>query len=171
MKILLLVSAALALTACASDVPRQTASQAGEAMVTPLNDLNLVRTAIPAPLAAAQKAPYAMPAPAGCVTLVAEVQALDAVLGPDLDAPSTDSNPSLIERGAGTASGMAVGQLRTAAEGVVPFRGWIRKLSGAERHSRDVAAAIAAGTIRRSFLKGLGASALCEVPASPRPAS
>jgi hypothetical protein len=93
------------------------------------------------------------------------------VLGPDLDTPPSTSNPSLIERGAGTASGMAVGNLRSAAEGVVPFRGWIRKLSGAERYSRDVAAAIAAGTVRRAFLKGLGAAATCEIAAVPRAAS
>jgi len=168
---LALTCLALALTACASDAPRQTLTQAGEAMVTPLNDLNLVRTDIPAPLVAAQKAPYAMPSPAGCSALTADVQALDAVLGPDLDTPPSASNPSLIERGAGTASGMAVGNLRSAAEGVVPFRGWIRKLSGAERYSRDVAAAIAAGTVRRAFLKGLGAAASCEIPVTPRAAS
>jgi len=165
---LALTCLALALTACASDVPRQTVTQAGEVVVTPLNDLNLIRTDIPVPLQAAQKAPYLVPTPAGCAAISAEVQALDAVLGPDLDAPLSPTNPSLIERGAGTASGMAVGNLRTTVEGVVPFRGWIRKLSGAERYSRDVAAAIAAGTVRRAFLKGLGASASCEIPAAPR---
>ena len=168
---LALTCLALALTACASDVPRQTVTQAGEAMVTPLNDLNLIRSDIPVPLQAAQKAPYAVPSPAGCTALVAEVQSLDAVLGPDLDTPPSSSNPSLIERGAGTVSGMAVGNLRSAAEGVVPFRGWIRKLSGAERYSRDVAAAIAAGTVRRAFLKGLGAGAACVIPVTPRTAS
>ena len=64
--------------------------------------------------------------------------------------------------------GAAVGALRGAAEGVVPFRGWVRKLSGAERYSKDVAAAIAAGTIRRAFLKGLGQAAGCTAPAAPR---
>ena len=58
--------------------------------------------------------------------------------------------------------------MRDAAEGVVPFRGWVRKLSGADRYSREVAAAIAAGTIRRGFLKGLGAAAACSPPAAPR---
>src|SRR6266480_371568 len=51
--------------------------------------------------------------------------------------------------------------LRHTAEGVVPFRGWVRKLSGAERYSKQVAAAIAAGTARRAFLKGLGVSKEC----------
>ena len=84
-----------------------------------------------------------------------------AALGADLDTPATGSNPSLIERGASDA-------LRNAAEGVIPFRGWVRKLSGAERYSREVAAAIAAGTIRRAYLKGIGAAAGCAAPAAPR---
>jgi len=168
---LALTCLALALTACASDVPRQTVTQAGEAVVMPLNDLNLVRSDIPAPLQAAQRAPYAVPVPADCPALTAEVHALDAVLGPDLDAPASTSNPSLIERGAGTASGIAVGNLRSAAENVVPFRGWVRKLSGAERYSRDVAAAITAGGARRAFLKGMAAGASCVIPASTPSAS
>jgi hypothetical protein len=43
----------------------------------------------------------------------------------------------------------------------------VRKLSGAERYSREVAAAIAAGTIRRAFLKGMRQAAGC--PAAARP--
>jgi len=38
---------------------------------------------------------------------------------------------------------------------VIPFRGWIRKLTGAERYSKRVAAAITAGAVRRAFLKGV----------------
>ena len=63
----------------------------------------------------------------------------------------------LLERGA-DAAGNA---LQRTAEGVVPFRGWVRKLSGAERYSRQVAAAIAAGTVRRAFFKGLGQAQGC----------
>ena len=42
-----------------------------------------------------------------------------------------------------------------AASDVIPFRGWIRKLSGAERHDKYVQAAITAGAVRRAYLKGL----------------
>ena len=89
-------------------------------------------------LVTAQKAPYAAPADKSCAGLTTDVHALDAVLGADLDTPTGEHNPSLVERGANDA-------LRSAAEGVIPFRGWVRKLSGAERYSREVAAAIAAG--------------------------
>lgn len=156
MRLTLLVAAALALTACANGE-----KNVRDAATTPLSDLNVVRADIPPVLAAAQKAPYAAPVDKNCAALAADVQALDAALGADLDTPATGSNPSLIERGASDA-------LRNAAEGVIPFRGWVRKLSGAERYSREVAAAIAAGTIRRAYLKGIGAAAGCAAPAAPR---
>jgi hypothetical protein len=145
----------VALAGCASQEP------VTQAATTPLSDLNVVRAEIPPVLHAAQKAPYAAPADRSCTALAADVLALDAVLGADLDTPSTEKNPSLIERG-------ATDVLRGAAEGVIPFRGWVRKLTGAERYSREVAAAIAAGTIRRAYLKGLGAAAGCTAPAAPR---
>ena len=89
------------------------------------------------------------------------MRSLDEVLGPDLDAPATAADPGLIERGTSLVAGEAVGALRGAAEGVVPYRKWVRKLSGAERYAKDVSAAIAAGTVRRAFLKGLGVARNC----------
>jgi hypothetical protein len=156
MKTVLLIVMATALVSCANGE-----KNVRDAATTPLSDLNVVRADIPPVLAAAQKAPYAAPADKSCAALTTDVQALDAALGADLDTPATGSNPSLIERGANDA-------LRNAAEGVIPFRGWVRKLSGAERYSREVAAAIAAGTIRRAYLKGLGSAAGCAAPAAPR---
>jgi hypothetical protein len=142
--------------------------QLAQAATTPLADLNLVRAEIPAVLASAQKAPYALPADASCAALAADIQALDAALGADLDTPPTPANPGLVERGAGAVGDAMVGAVRGAAEGVVPFRGWIRKLTGAERYSKEVAAAIAAGSIRRAFLKGVGQASGCASPAAPR---
>jgi hypothetical protein len=161
MKTLLPILCALLAAGCASNTPDKAGAAVGQAATTPLSDLNVVRAEIPPVLAAAQKAPYAPPADKGCAAIGSEVQALDAALGADLDTPVTDANPSLIERGATDA-------LRRTAEGVIPFRGWVRKLSGAERYSREVAAAIAAGTVRRAYLKGVGAGAGCAAPAAPR---
>ena len=167
--------AALLLAACAA--PRQPAStdardeanrKLENAAIAPLHDLNLVRAPIPPVLAAAQKAPYAAPPDDSCSGIAAEVQSLDAVLGADLDTPATPKNPSLIERGSDTAGEALVSVVRSTAEGVIPFRSWVRKLTGAERYSKEVAAAISAGTVRRSYLKGLGQSAGCAAPASPR---
>lgn len=152
----------------AAEPNEKAGTEFSQAATTPLSDLNLVRAEIPPVLVAAQKAPYALPSDSSCVGLASAVEALDAVLGADLDTPPTASNPGLIERGTGAAGTVAADALRGAAEGVVPFRSWVRKLSGAERYSRAVAAAIAAGTVRRSFLKGLGQAAGCAVPAAPR---
>ena len=161
MKLLALtLLAATALAGCASSSADKAGQAVGQAATQPLQDLNVVRAEIPPVLKAAQKAPYAAPADRSCAALADEVRALDAVLGADLDTPPGSANPSLIERGASDA-------LRNAAEGVIPFRGWVRRLSGAERYSRDVAAAIAAGTVRRAYLKGLGAAGACAAPAAP----
>jgi len=156
-----LIVAALGLASCASGPGESREQQVGQAAVTPLNDLNLVRAEIPEALRAAAKAPYAMPEPVSCELLAQEIGRLDAVLGADLDTPQTAGNPSLLERGSGAAGDAAVGAVRSAAEGVIPFRGWIRKLTGAERYSREVAAAITAGGVRRAFLKGVRASRGC----------
>jgi hypothetical protein len=158
---------ALTLTACSTPAPTAppgSANSVTQVATTPLSDLNLVRAEIPPVLALAQRGPYALPAERSCEALGKDIQALDAVLGADLDTPVTAANPSLVDRG----SDAATGALRSAAAGVIPYRGWVRKLSGAERYAKEVAAAIAAGTIRRAYLKGLGQAANCVAPAAPR---
>ncbi|MBI5927008.1 MAG: hypothetical protein HY836_15560 [Aquabacterium sp.] len=150
------------LSACASKSVSKTQSRMTTAAVTPLNDLNLVRDEIPEVLQNAVKAPYLKPADGSCPMVVTEVHQLDDVLGADLDAPESDE-PSLLDRGTDAAENTAVGALQRTAEGLVPFRSWVRKLSGAERHSRKMAAAISAGSIRRAFLKGVAASQGCVI--------
>lgn len=161
MKTTLLVVSALAVVLAGCANPDKSARGVTDAATTPLNDLNLVRAPIPPVLAQAQKQPYAEPAESTCMALAADIRALDEVLGPDLDTPATAGNPGLIERGGDAVGNAAIGALRNTAEGVVPFRGWVRKLSGAERYSKDVAAAIAAGTVRRAFLKGVRTTRQC----------
>lgn len=158
---------AFVLVACAApEVSRE--KEFTQAATAPLSDLNLVNAEIPAALAAARKAPYAPPVDQSCAGLAAEVAALDSLLGPDLDTRATPSNPGLVERGVEALGNAAIGAVRGSAERLVPYRSWVRKLSGAERYSKEVAAAIAAGTIRRSFLKGLGHAGGCQPPAAPR---
>src|SRR4051812_20931886 len=97
MKALFLSPLLVLLCACAADtVPAdgtasagqsKTANQIGQAATTPLTDLNLVKAPIPPALAAAVKAPYGAPADRSCASLTADVHALDAALGADLDTP------------------------------------------------------------------------------------
>ena len=148
-----LLTIALVLAACASS----SQDKVSNAATTPLSDLNVVRADIPDVLKAAAAAPYAVPADVSCGGLAAGIRALDEVLGPDLDGPSSAGNPGLLERG----EDAATGALQRTAEGVIPFRGWVRKLTGAERYARQVSAAITAGGVRRGFLRGLAAAKAC----------
>lgn len=183
-----LVLAALLLAGCATDgVPAGPATAApdealpygapvapaeparfGEGLVTPLHDLNLVRAEIPPLLLAARRAPYARPADLSCAALAAEVVALDALLGVDLDTPAATPDDALVDRGADLVVDTVEGTLQGALAGLVPFRRWVRQLSGAERYAREVAAAITAGSLRRAYLKGLGDAGGCAPPAAPR---
>ena len=141
--------------------------QVAGAATTPLNDLNLVHAKIPPVLIAAQRAPYAPPADATCAGLVAEIRWLNEALGEDLDAPRSNHGPTLFERGRTDVTDAAVGTVRSTAEALIPYRSWVRRLTGAERFSKQVSGAIAAGIVRRAYLKGLGQAQGCQAPAAP----
>ena len=172
LRLLAPVGAALTLGACATErsdgSPRvQTTSDAnrenlGGAAAAPLRDLNVLRTKIPDVLVQALADPYARPASTTCPDLTAELKPLDDALGADLDVPSVDQD-DLLDKGRGTVLGAVAG----AASDVIPFRGWVRRLSGAEQHDRFIQAAITAGAVRRGYLKGLGESKGCLPPATP----
>ena len=57
--------------------------------------------------------------------------------------------------------------IRAGAEMATPYRGWIRTLSGANRHQAEVRDAINAGAARRGYLKGVGMRMNCAPPAAP----
>ena len=63
---------------------------------------DLVKANVFHQLAAARQAPRSLPTDRGYEALAEQVRSLDAVLGADLDTPpSTSTNPSPIEQGAG----------------------------------------------------------------------
>ncbi|AXI04454.1 hypothetical protein [Aquirhabdus parva] len=131
-----------------------------DAAVVPLSDLNIVRTEIPDILMEASKQPYKIPNDLSCATLDTDIHALNRVLGSDYDVPKS-SEHDWIDQGMDEAGSRAVGALRRTTEGVVPFRSWVRKLTGAERYSKKIASTIAAGITRRAFLKGVRVSMMC----------
>jgi len=132
------------------------------AMAAPLRDVNVLRTKIPSVLLEATADPYKRPSPNTCAGITAAIVPLDGALGADLDEPAVDED-DVMERGQKT----ALGAVATLSSSVIPFRGWIRQLSGAERHDSVVQAAILAGAVRRAYLKGLGESKGCKPPATP----
>lgn len=135
--------------------------RAGDAVIAPLGDLNLVRAKIPDALKEALAAPYAEPPVRECPAIAKRIHALDAALGADLDAPRSANDPSLLERGVDQVGKASINMISDTTTGIVPFRGWVRRLTGAERHSKRVAAAITAGSLRRAYLKGYSRALAC----------
>jgi hypothetical protein len=134
----------------------------------PFRDFGLVRSKVPLVLITAMADPYARPAPATCEGIAAEMIRLNAALGPDLDEPVSTEHPGVLTRGEGAAKVAALDAMRSEAQSQIPFDGFIRVLSGADRHDHLVMAAIQAGAIRRGYLKGLGEMRACMPPDVPR---
>ncbi|KQZ05866.1 hypothetical protein ASD21_17910 [Caulobacter sp. Root1455] len=136
----------------------------------PLRDMNLLRTKIPAVLLEAMADPYARPPgkKISCETLIMMVAPLDLALGEDVDRRPPEDNEDLLDRGKRMAGSAAFGAMASAAQDLIPMRGWVRKLSGAEKHDKLVQHAMASGAIRRAYLKGLGEARGCNPPATPQ---
>ena len=139
----------------------------GAAATAPLDDLNLRREYIPTVLLQAEANPYDVRNLNRCSTIGAEIARLDEALGPDRDEPPAPDGSTLGERAGDAASKAALDAIRDASTDFIPGRSWIRRLSGAEQHSRHVQAAIQAGRMRRAFLKGVGMHRNCAPPAAP----
>lgn len=156
-----------AVASAPSSAAAPSADQVGDALTSPLRTLNLIKPDVAAPLRSAAEAPYATPQPLACETIRTEVLALNTALGPDLDFVVSNSNTSLVDRGSEAANKAAVNALRNAADGLIPYGGVLRQLTGANRAAKEAADARAAGVIRRAYLKGLGQAMKCEAPAAP----
>lgn len=140
----------------------------GSAVAAPLRDINMVRSEIPDLLKKAQADPYAPPSP-GCAPLKAEIDQYDAVLGDDYDDRGGD------KKDGENLSRPVLGVVASTITDVIPMRGWVRRLTGAERHDQMVRDAIKAGFVRRGYLKGLYNAGTCKgdrlvyVAAKPAP--
>lgn len=152
-------------------------STIGGAFTQPLRDLGILRPEPDEALQRAATAPYgdAPTLPNGgldCATVAGEIESLNAALGADLDAAAEVDSSLMAQarRGAGDAVVDAVGDLVG-----LPYRGIIRRLSGADRRDREMRDAVQAGMVRRAFLRGLSArecatpQVLAVVQAAPEP--
>jgi hypothetical protein len=142
---------------------RSGTANAAAAAAAPLHDLNITRQPVPPILLAAITNPYEKPSPLDCGEITRQVRVLEGILGADFDEPDTPQSPSLTQKSGRVALALVHG----AAESLLPFAGFVRTLSGAQRHDQLVIEAITAGSVRRGYLKGLGESRRCPRPASP----
>jgi hypothetical protein len=154
-------------SAAVGDTVSQTTAGVGGAVQAPLRDFNLFQDAIPVPLQRAIAHPYDSQGLETCEALLSAVGELDVVLGPDLDTPQETKHKDLYDKGASLAAQAALDAVKDTAEGVVPMKTWVRKLSGAASADIRARRAITAGMVRRSFLKGLGEMHNCAWPAAP----
>ena len=138
-----------------------------DSATSPLEDLNLRRIAIPAVLMRAVRNPYDLEGMDRCEQIAAEVGRLDEALGRDLDEAPPPDNRTRVQKVAGAAHDAAAEGAKSEVDHFIPFRGWIRALSGAARHDRKIQAAIRAGNVRRGYLKGVGMRKNCAPPAAP----
>jgi hypothetical protein len=134
---------------------------ATEVAKTPLRDLNIDGRDIPEVLVVAERDPYATAGLGKCNAIVAEIAALDSVLGADYDIAE--------DRGGDRFSEVRIGQ--SVVGSILPFRGILREVTGAADNDRKLRSAYTAGMVRRSFLKGWGLGRGCAYPARPKAAA
>ena len=138
-----------------------------DAAMAPLEDLNLKQLNIPDVLVRAVADPYDMAGLQRCEAIAGEIGKLDAALGADLDEAPPPDRRTRMQKVGSAVKGAGVSAVRNETQDALPFRGWIRRLSGAARHDRAVTEAIRNGGIRRGYLKGVGMQKNCAPPAAP----
>jgi len=186
--LLLIVCSVLLLSACSSDIDSEddlkdalTADDDANLAVrtlsgsvkgaldtaqTPLVDLNIKRSEIPEHLQLLSGSPYDVPAPLQCKVMHKELAELDVLLGPDMqkdaDGEAVDKGHyGYVEDGASMLQSSAIGFVTSKAS-IIPFRGIVRKITGAEKHSKALALAYQSGKLRRAYLKGLSSALKCD---------
>jgi hypothetical protein len=147
----------------AAQAPASTREKTGEVLRQPLKDLNVVRDAIPETLQRVKADPYAKPKEATCHAVRVEIYELDYALGEDLDV-RTAADESMSKKLSNETYNLA----RGAVSGLIPYRGILRRVTGAEKQARLINEALLAGAARRSYLKGFGESLGCAYPAAPK---
>ncbi len=137
-----------------------------------LEDLNIKQRDIPPLLLTVAQNPYAPPAKLTCPVIRSELTELDTLLGPDVkpkevevasnsgfmssDFMLTDTE-SMVDNGGDFAHDALMGAIRSKTS-ILPFRGIIRSITGANRHQSKLEEAYQAGKLRRAYLKGLAQS-------------
>lgn len=152
--------AALALAAPANAQQVEGNVRAEDIPLQPLRDLNIDQKDIPPLLIDIANDPYSSGGLVTCGDIERAIADVDALVGPDVDTINESSDLQKGANSVGRIAGNFVG-------GLIPFRGIVREISGANAHRRELRAMVAAALIRRGFLKGLGLERDCPWPARP----
>jgi len=164
------VAAALCigLVACSTGRTADTRRGVTGAASIPLRDVGLIRPEIPLLLRNLQY-PYSTATLADCNAVAREISRLDAVLGPESYQPGPNRN--IWDRSGDFVEDQTIQAAEDTASDLIPFRSWVRRISGANRAERDALRAVANGQQRRTFLRGYGASLGCPniIPPPPPP--
>ena len=143
-----------------SEEPKSDGDKIGDTMeniaTRPLKDLNIIQPKVDADIERIMAAPYALTGIRTCSQLNNAITKLTAVLGPDVDSPATQNSDK-------TPAEVALSLGESAAGGIIPFAGVIRRLSGAESKQNYAKAAIYAGSVRRAYLKGMARGKGCKI--------
>jgi hypothetical protein len=146
----------------AADRPRSTEKVAEDVVTQPAEDVGIDKKDIPENLLRIQDKPYSLAGIKTCAQIRSAIGDMDAVLGEDLDVPYEATRDEKRKDTAGKIGGLLVNS-------IIPFRGVIREISGAAAQERRYNAAVYAGVVRRSFLKGVGLQRGCKYPSAPQP--
>jgi len=158
----------VAVAACSTGRTADTRRGVTDAAYIPLRDVNLIRPEIPLLLRNLQY-PYSTVTLADCNAVIRELGNLDAVLGPESYQPGPNRN--IWDRSGDFVEDEVIEAARDTAEDLIPFRSWVRRISGANRAEREALRAVANGQQRRTFVRGYGASLGCPSVIPPPPPS
>jgi hypothetical protein len=147
-----------AMAAAAVAASLATAAHAGPTQTSEMLDLQLWGPDTPEVLKKAKADPYAPPEGPVCQSLPAEIEALNAALGPD-----ADQAPLKSHRVAKWVGG--------AVRGLIPHRDVIRFLTQAGKKDDALKQAALAGWARRGYLKGLAKNLDCTSTATAESAA
>lgn len=131
----------------------ETLNRAGKIVAQPAHDVGVAKTEIPPLLAKAAENPYSVEGLANCAQLMAAIKQLNDALGPDFTTAR--------QRRESRAGKIAEAGGRSIVNGLIPFRGVVREITGAAPAQRRLNAAIDAGYARRGFLRGLHYARRC----------
>ncbi len=141
-----------------------------EAAQSPLVDLNIKKDEIPDSLQQITANPYSSGSKPKCKDIQSEIAALDEVLGSDVHYSADgklslrpEESPDYVKDGASMLQKEAIGFVAGKAS-IIPFRSIVRKVTGAEKHSKAVARAYESGKIRRAYLRGMSTALRCKPP-------